>query len=85
MSIPKWSLGLLSFAEETRLGEERVRRREEERLVEERKQALLRRKLLILQICLASPWAIEQMAKGSRPQISGQGHDRICVCCQSFS
>lgn len=39
-------------------------RREEERVVaEERRQALLRRKLPILQICLASPWAIEQMAK----------------------
>jgi hypothetical protein len=27
MSIPKWSLGLLSFAGETGLGEERVRQR----------------------------------------------------------
>jgi hypothetical protein len=27
----------------------------------------LKRKLLMLQICLASPWAVEQMAKGWRP------------------
>jgi hypothetical protein len=42
-------------------------------MAEGRRQALLRRKLLILQIRLASPWVIEQMAKGWRPQISGQG------------
>jgi hypothetical protein len=65
MSIPKWSLGFLSFTEETRLREERARRREEERMAEGRKQALLRRKLLILQIRLASPWAIEQMTKAA--------------------
>jgi hypothetical protein len=51
----------------------RVRREEEAKLAEGRRQALLRRKLLILQISLASSWAIEQMAKGWRPQISGQG------------
>jgi hypothetical protein len=42
-------------------------------MAEERRQTLLRRKLMILQISLASEWAIEQMAKGWRPQISGQG------------
>jgi hypothetical protein len=84
MSIPKWSLRLLSFAEETRLGEERARRREEERMAEGRKQALLRRKLLILQIGLASPWAIEQMAKGWRPQNSGQGIEEQIVAAQAM-
>jgi hypothetical protein len=54
-------------------GEERARREEEEKMAEGRKQALLWRKLLILQICLASPWVIEKMAKGWRPQISRQG------------
>jgi hypothetical protein len=73
MSIPKWTLGFLSFEEEVRLGEESARWREEEKMAEGRKQALLRRNLLILQICLASPWVIKQMAKGWRPQISGQG------------
>jgi hypothetical protein len=42
-------------------------------MAEGRRQVLLRRKLLILQISLASPWPVEQMAKGWRPQISGQG------------
>jgi hypothetical protein len=46
------------FAEEVRMGEERVRKEKEAAMVEERKQALLRRKLLILQISLASEWAI---------------------------
>jgi hypothetical protein len=73
MSIPKWTAGFPSFAEEVKMGEERVRREEEAKLAEGRRQALLRRKLLILQISLASSWAIEQMAKGWRPQISGQG------------
>jgi hypothetical protein len=55
-----------------RRGEERVRREKEAAMAEERKQALLRWKLLILQISLASEWAIEQMSTGCRPQISGQ-------------
>jgi hypothetical protein len=73
MSIPKWTLGFPSFAEEVKMGEERERREEKVKIAEGRRQALLRRKLLILQISLASPWAIEQMEKGWRPQISGQG------------
>jgi hypothetical protein len=73
MSIPKWTLGFPSFAEEVKLGDERAQREEEAKMAEGRRQALLRRKLLILQISLTSPWAIEKMAKGWRPQISGQG------------
>jgi hypothetical protein len=46
---------------------------EEAEMAEGRKQALLRRKLLILQISLASTWAVAQIAKGWRPQLSGQG------------
>jgi hypothetical protein len=72
MSIPKWTAGFPSFAEEVRLGEERVQKEKEAAMAEGRKQALLRQKLLILQISLASEWAIEQMAKGWRPQILGQ-------------
>jgi hypothetical protein len=34
---------------------------------------------MILQISLASEWAIEQMAKGWRPQISGQGLEEQVV------
>ncbi|XP_071684986.1 F-box protein At1g67130-like [Lolium perenne] len=59
--------GFPSFAEDMRWGEERRRREKEAVVAEERKQALLRRKLLILQISLASEWAIRQMAKGWRP------------------
>jgi hypothetical protein len=84
MSIPKWTLGFLSFTEEVRLGEERAQRREEERMAEGRKQALLRQKLLILQIWLASPWAIEQMAKGWRPQISGKGLEEQITAAQAM-
>jgi hypothetical protein len=73
MFIRKWTAGFPSFAEEMRWGEERRRREREAVMAEERKQALLRRKLLILHISLASEWAIEQMARGWRPQISGQG------------
>jgi hypothetical protein len=73
MSIPKWTAGLPSFAEEVKMGEERARKVKEAAMAEERRHALLRRKLLILQISLAFPWAVEQMAKGWRPQISGQG------------
>jgi hypothetical protein len=73
MSIPKWTEGFPSFAKEVRMGEEQRRKEREAAMAEERKQALLRRKFLILQISLASDWAIEQMAKGWRPQISGQG------------
>jgi hypothetical protein len=73
MSIPKWTAGFPSFAEEMRMGEERRRKEKEAVIAEERRLALLRRKLLILQISLASEWAVEQMAKGWRPQISGQG------------
>jgi hypothetical protein len=73
MSTPKWTAGFPSFVEERRMGEERARREREVALAEERRHALLRRKLLILQISLASPWAVEQMEKGWRPQISGQG------------
>jgi hypothetical protein len=70
---PKVDGGFPSFAEEVRMGEERRRKEREAAMAEERKQALLRRKLLIPQISLASDWAIEQMAKGWSPQISGQG------------
>jgi hypothetical protein len=73
MSIPKWTAGFPSFAEERRMAEERARRDKEVALAAERKQALLRRKLLILQISLASPWAVAQIEKGWRPQLSGQG------------
>jgi hypothetical protein len=73
MSIPKWTAGFPSFAEEMRMGEEIRRKEKEAVMAEERRMALLRRKLLILQISLASEWAVEQMAKGWRPQISGQG------------
>jgi hypothetical protein len=73
MSIPKWTTGFPSFAEEVRMGEEKAWKEKEVAMAEERRQALLRRKLLILQISLAFEWAIEQMAKGWRPQISGQG------------
>jgi hypothetical protein len=73
MSRPKWTAGFPSFAEEMRWGEERRRREKEAKMAEERRLAILRRKLLILQISLASEWAVEQMAKGWRPQISGQG------------
>jgi hypothetical protein len=64
MSIPKWTAGFPSFAEEVRMGEERAWKEKEAVMAEERRQALLRRKLLILQISLASEWAIVQMAKG---------------------
>ncbi|KAK1681980.1 hypothetical protein QYE76_042828 [Lolium multiflorum] len=73
MSSSKWTAGFPSFAEKVRWGEERRRREEEAKMAEGRRLALLRRKLLILQISLASEWALEQMAKGWRPQISGQG------------
>lgn len=73
MSVPKWSLGLIPFEELCRIAEERRKREEEEKMAEDRRQTKLRRKLLLLQICLASPWAITQMAKGWRPQLSGQG------------
>jgi hypothetical protein len=56
-----------------RIAEERGKRCEEEKAAEERRQAKLRQKLLMLQIYLASPWVIEQMAKGWRPQLPGQG------------
>lgn len=73
MSRPKWTAGFPSFAEEMRWGEERRRKEKEVKMAEERRLAILRRKLLILQISLASEWAVEQMAKGWRSQISGQG------------
>jgi hypothetical protein len=73
MAELKWSLGMMSFAEERKLADDMAKRREEERVAEERRQIKLKRKLLMLQICLASPWAVEQMAKGWRPQLSGQG------------
>jgi hypothetical protein len=73
MAKSKWSLGMMYFAEERRLSEERARCEEEAKIAEERRQTKLRRKLLMLQICLASPWAVEQMAKGWHPQLSGQG------------
>jgi hypothetical protein len=55
MSIPKWTAGFPSFAEEVKMGEERARMEKEAEMAEGRRQALLRRKLLILQISLASP------------------------------
>jgi hypothetical protein len=80
MSSSKWTAGFPSFAEEMRWGEERRRREEEAKKAEEeakmaegRRMAILGRKLLILQISLGSEWAVEQMEKGWRPQISGQG------------
>jgi hypothetical protein len=48
MSIPKWTAGFPSFAEEVQLGEERRRKEKEAEMAEGRRQALLRRKLLIL-------------------------------------
>jgi hypothetical protein len=74
MSEQKWSFGeRLPYQEQMRIVHERARRHEQEKLAEERRQTKLRRKLLLLQIFLASPWAITQMAKGLRPQLSGQG------------
>jgi hypothetical protein len=73
MSTPKWTAGFPSFAEERKMGEERARREKEAKMAEGRKQVLLRWKLLILQISLASLWAVAQMEKGWRPQLSGQG------------
>jgi hypothetical protein len=55
MATRKWSLGMMSFAEERRIAEARVRREEEAKATEERRQLKLKWKLLMLQICLASP------------------------------
>ncbi|KAM0902478.1 hypothetical protein ACQ4PT_019263 [Festuca glaucescens] len=84
MAERKWSLGMMSFAEERRLAERRAKREEEAKVAEERRQTKLRRKLIMLQICLASPWAIEQMAKGWRPQLSGQGIEEQIVVAQGM-
>jgi hypothetical protein len=72
------------FEELMRIAEQRAKRREEEKATEERRQAKLRRKLLMLQICLASPWAIEQMAKGWRQQLLGQGIEEKVEAAQTM-
>jgi hypothetical protein len=63
--------GFITF--ETRMKEamEEDRRSKQEKLAEERRQAKLRTKLLLLQACLASQWAVTQMAKpvGCHPQL----------------
>jgi hypothetical protein len=46
-------LGIMSFAEERRTAEARARREAEAKAAEERRQLKLKRKLLMLQICLA--------------------------------
>jgi hypothetical protein len=84
MAELKWSWGMMSFAEERRLAAERVKRDEEAKVAEERRQTKLRWKLIMLQICLASPWAVEQMAKGWRPQLSGQGIEEQIVAAQGM-
>jgi hypothetical protein len=73
MSVPKWSLGLIPLDQLRRISDEHRKREEEDKMAYDRRQTKLRQKLLFLQICLASPWAITQMAKGWRPQLSGQG------------
>jgi hypothetical protein len=67
--------GFIPFANVRKEFEAMARQREEERRVEERRQANLRQKLLLLQVCLASPWAVKRKVKpvGWRPQLSGQG------------
>jgi hypothetical protein len=84
MATRKWSLGMMSFAEERRIAEARVRREEEAKATEERRQLKLKRKLLMLQICLASPWAIVRMTKGWCPQLSGQGIEERIVAAQGM-
>jgi hypothetical protein len=72
----KWTLGeFIPFEELMRIVDERSRRRKEEKLAGERRKTKLRRKLPLLQICLASPWAIRQMVEpvGWRPHLSGHG------------
>jgi hypothetical protein len=73
MSVPKWSLGLIPLDQLRRIADEHRKREEEDKMAYDRRQTKLRQKLLFLQICLASPWAITQMAKCWRPQLSGQG------------
>jgi hypothetical protein len=46
-------LGIMSFAKERRTAEARARREAEAKAAEERRQLKLKRKLLMLQICLA--------------------------------
>ena len=84
MSVPKWSLGLIPFEELCRIADERRRRCEQEKMAEDKRQTKLRRKLLLLQFCLASPWAITQMAKGWRPQLSGQGLEEQIAAAQAM-
>jgi hypothetical protein len=84
MAELKWSSGMMSFAEERRLAEERAKRDEEAKVAEERRQTKLWRKLIMLQICLASPCVVEQMAKGWRPQLSRQGIEEQIVAAQGM-
>ena len=84
MSVPKWSLGLIPFEELCRIADERRRRCEQEKMAEDKRQTKLRRKLLLLQICLASPWEITQMVKGWRPQLSGQGLEEQIAAAQAM-
>ncbi|KAM0899054.1 hypothetical protein ACQ4PT_021541 [Festuca glaucescens] len=55
-------------------------------MAEERRQAKLRWQLLLLQICLASPWAIKQMAEpvGWRPQLLGHGLEEQIAAAQAM-
>ncbi|KAM0917116.1 hypothetical protein ACQ4PT_009744 [Festuca glaucescens] len=87
MTDQKWSLGeFIPFEDLMRIANERAPRCEEEKLAEERRQTKLQRKLLLLQICLASPWAIRQMAEpvGWRPQLSGQGLEEQIEAAQAM-
>jgi hypothetical protein len=84
MVARKWSSGMMSFAEERRIAEARARKEAEEKVVEGRRQLKLQRKLIMLQIRLASPWAIDQMAKGWRPQLSGQAIEEQIVAAQGM-
>jgi hypothetical protein len=84
MAERKWAWGMLPFEELMKIADERGKRREEEKAAEERRQTKLWRKLLMLQICLALLWAIEQMAKGWRPQLSGQGIEEQIEAAQAM-
>jgi hypothetical protein len=64
MAERKWTMEWLPHREHLRLNSIRATQQAEEKAAEERHQTFLRRKLLMLQVFLASPWAIEQMAKG---------------------
>jgi hypothetical protein len=51
-----------------------------------RRQANLRKKLLLIQVCLELPWAVKQMAErvGWRPQLLGEGIDEQIAAAQAM-